>query len=385
VTRRANRSPDDSAREKPVRVTFVISGLVVGGAERVLIALANEWVKVGRPVTIVTFDAPERPPFFPVDPRIELRRLGLAGVSRGPIEAIANNLRRIVGLRRAIARTRPDAVVSFMGRTNVLTLLATIGQPWPIIVAERTSRDPQMRSGWRLLRRLAYRRAAAIVVQTQASARSIPADLRDRAVAIPNPVLDVPDRVGGPESAEGDPNLVVAIGRLVPQKGFDLLIGAFAGVVARLPRARLEIWGAGPSGGDLEAAIARASLGQSVTLCGETDDPAAVIRRSALLVLSSRVEGFPNVLLEAMALGRAVIAFDCPFGPAEIIRDGIDGRLVPAGDVVALTAATVALLSSPADRLAMGTRATDVRDRFALAAILAAWGDVVDRPGVRQR
>ena len=126
------------------------------------------------------------------------------------------------------------------------------------------------------------------------------------------------------------------------------------------------------------AARDRLGLGRQVTLSGETTDPTAAIRRAALLVLSSRVEGFPNVLLEAMAAGRPVVAFDCPNGPAEIVRDGIDGRLVPPGDVDALADAIVELLSSPEEREAMGIRALEVRARFAFAPILAEWAGLVD-------
>ncbi len=387
MTRGVDRSTADPTADmaEPARVTFVISGLVVGGAERVLTALANSWAAAGRPIAIVTLDAPDRPPFFPLDPRVEVRRLGVAGVSHGRVEAIVNNILRIVRLRSAIARTRPDVVVSFMGRTNVLTLLATTGRHWPVVVAERTARDSQTGSVWRLLRRLAYRRASSIVVQTDASARAIPFDLRARTVTIPNPVLEGPGQSARSVPVEAEPMLVVAIGRLVPQKGFDLLIEAFATVVPRLPAARLEIWGDGPEAERLATLIATTSLGGSVRLCGETRDPATAIQRSALVVLSSRVEGFPNVLLEAMSLGRPVVAFDCPHGPAEIIRDGIDGRLVPAGDTAALADAMVAILSSPSERLSMASRAPDVRDRFALGAILAAWEQVLDKPTRRRQ
>lgn len=360
-------------------VTFVISGLVVGGAERVLTALANAWVEAGRPITIVTMDSPERAPFFPVDPRVRLRRLGLAGTSSGPLQAVANNLRRLIGLRRAINRSRPDVVISFMDRTNVLTLLATVGRPWPILVADRTARDPGTGRLWRSLSRIAYRRATLVIVQTRDSARAMPAHLRARTVAIPNPVLNVPNDDEGMAVVVMDPLLVVAVGRLVVQKGYDLLIEAFGKVVERLPRARLEIWGEGPERARLSALTEQLALGGSVTLCGETHQPAQAFRSAGLAVLSSRVEGFPNVLLEAMSLGRPVVAFDCTYGPADIVQDGIDGRLVPAGDVQAFADAIVDLLSSPNERDAMARRAVDVRTRFALATILSQWDQALDR------
>lgn len=365
------------------RVTFVISGLVVGGAERVLTALANGWAEQGRAVTIVTLDGPRIPPFFPVDPRVDVRRLGLAGTSRGVVDAVRNNLRRLVGLRRAIARTRPDVVVSFMDRTNVLTLLATFGAPWPIVVSDRTAADPGSNRIWRILRRLAYRRASTIVMQTEGSLAALDPSLRRRAVAIPNPVPAGIVTADASEPVTPEPQLVVALGRLVPQKGFDVLIETFASVVARVPSARLEIWGEGPERPRLDAIVERASLTGCVTLPGETRDPASVLRRAGIFVLSSRVEGFPNVLLEAMALGRPVVAMACTYGPAEIVRDRIDGRLVPAQDGGGLADALVEMLLHPDRAEELGARARDVRERFAFEAVLGRWSALVD--GLRRR
>ena len=373
------------------RVTLVISALVVGGAERVLTSLANGWVEIGRPVSIVTLDGPDQPPFFPVDSRVQVYRLGLARASIDRLDAIVNNVRRLVGLRRAIAGTRPDVVVSFMDRTNVLALLASMGAGWPVIVSDRTAADPNSGYIWRALRLLTYRRASWVVVQTQGSARTMPKHLRRRTVSIPNPVLadSVAEATAKARSdAAGhasDPNLVVAVGRLVPQKGFDLLISAFASVVRRAPAARLEIWGSGSEEAKLRDLVASHGLEASITLAGETRDPATAIRRAGLFVLSSRVEGFPNVLLEAMALGRAVIAVDCTFGPAEIVRDGIDGRLVPSGDIEALADAIFGLITMPQDAAALGSRAIEVRDRFAFQDILARWSTLVDGAKNRAR
>ena len=370
----------------PVRVTFVISGLVVGGAERILTAIANGWAGAGWHVSILTLDGPDQPPFFPVDPLVDVRRLDLAGVSRGRVDAIRNNVRRLARLRRAVASTRPDVVISFMDRTNVLTLLATIGTQVPVIVSDRTSADPGSHGIWHILRRIAYRRARWIVVQTAGAARAMPASLRRQTVTIPNPVLTpVADPVGRPASPvklrpSRRTHHVVALGRLVPQKGFDLLIEAFATVVERVPTARLSIWGEGPERAMLTDLIAQRNLRDVVALEGETRMPAAAIEAADVFVLSSRIEGFPNVLIEAMAAGRPVVAVDCRFGPAEIIEPGDNGLLVPAGDGSALADAIVELLTKPDLAGALGANARSVRGRFAFEAILERWTDLVVRP-----
>ncbi len=370
------------------RVTFVISGLVVGGAERVLTALANGWVDQGRAVSIVTLDRPELPPFFPVDSRVSLRRLGLVGVSRSLPDAVANNLRRLAGLRRAIKSTRPDVVISFIDRTNVLTLIATAGARWPVIVSDRTASDPTTSRIWKGLRRISYRRAYRIVVQTVGSAEVMPGSLRSRTTSIPNPVLTTTVSTGHmaePASerppVDPDPLLVVALGRLVPQKGFDILIRAFGMVVRQAPEARLEVWGGGPEAAALQALVSQEGLEAHVRLPGETHDPQSAIGRAGVFVLSSRVEGFPNVLIEAMALGRPVIATDCTFGPAEIVRDGIDGQLVPVDDVGALADAIVELVHAPERAAELAAKAVEVRERFAFDRILGRWSALVDGAG----
>lgn len=359
-------------------VTLVIFGLVVGGAERVLTSLANGWAEAGREVTILTFDTDRYPPFFPIDPRVKVRRLGLARDSSDFLQAISNNVRRITVLRRAIRETSPSAVISFMDRTNVVTLLASVGAGWPVIVADRTAADPGSGRLWQLLRRITYRLADAIVVQTEGSRRALPVRLQSRSVAIPNPVIaqaleQAPGGLTTPEAG-----LVVTLGRLVPQKGYDLLIEAFARVVSRVPTARLVIWGDGPEEGLLREVIKTYGLEGSVELAGETREPARAISRGAVFVLSSRIEGFPNVLVEAMALGRPVVSVDCTFGPAEIIRDGIDGRLVPADDLQALADAIVELLEDREAAELLGQRAREIRSRFAFPGVLARWSALID-------
>ena len=363
---------------------------MVGGAERVLTALANGWAEQGRAVSIVTLDGPEAPPFFPVDPRVEVNRLGLTGVSRGVPDAVVNNVRRLAGLRRAIKSTRPDVVISFMDRTNVLTLIATIGTRWPVIVSDRTASDPTSSRIWRGMRRISYRRAYRIVVQTLGSAQIMPAGLRSHTISIPNPVPAEARSTRPPVEAAAqrppmspDSALVVAMGRLVPQKGFDVLIRAFASVVRRAPEAHLEIWGGGPEAAALQAMVLDHELETHVRLRGETRDPEAAIAGAGVFVLSSRVEGFPNVLIEAMALGRPVIATDCSFGPAEIVRDGVDGRLVPMDDADALADAIVDLVKAPDVAAELASKAVEVRERFAFDNILSRWSAVVDGAGAR--
>lgn len=360
-----------------MRLTLVIPALEAGGAERVMATLANAWAGRGWPVTLLTFDDGAKPPFYRLDPAIDHRPLGIAGASGSPLAAVANNLRRLRVLRRAIAASRPDAVVSFMDQTNVLVLLATRGLGLPILVAEHN--DPAQHPigrGWGTLRRVLYPRAARVVMLTERAADFFPDPIRRRVAVVPNPIV-ISDTDPADGAGHGDGRTLVAVGRLDAQKGFDLLLAALAPIAPNHPAWRLVIWGEGPQRVDLERLRDDLGLAGWVRLPGTTDRIHQELDTSDLFVLSSRYEGFPMALCEAMAVGLPVVAFDCPSGPREIVRPGIDGVLVSPEDVPALADALDRLMGDPAERRRLARRAPEVLDRFGLEPVLAIWDDVL--------
>jgi glycosyltransferase involved in cell wall biosynthesis len=173
--------------------------------------------------------------------------------------------------------------------------------------------------------------------------------------------------------ADPDSPIVVAAGRLTPQKGFDLLIPAFAKVVERRPGWQLRIHGAGPQRAELRQAILDHDLYEQVFLMGPTPDLGAALARGSIFVLSSRFEGFGMVIVEAMSKGLAVVSFDCERGPAEIISDGQDGVLVPALDEDALAEAITALAGDRDRRAQLGAAALETARRYDRGAVGARW------------
>ena len=365
------------------RVTFVISSLRAGGAERVLSRMANYWAEHGWPVTMVTLETTASD-FYALHPAVERVGLGVSGNSSGIWEATRNNLHRIRMIRRAIQASRPEVVISFMVPTTIITLLAARMPRVPVIVSERMDpiRSPLPRI-WHTLRRMTYPLAHAVVVQTPEAQSWADGFLRGEAVhVIPNPVstslrANATDMSNGVNLGEGWRH-VMAVGRLDSQKGFDLLLRAFAVCRENRPGWKLTILGDGEERERLEALTTQLGIGADVQMPGTVPDTTPFLRRADLFVLSSRYEGFPNALLEAMALGIPVIATDCASGPKRIVRNDVDGLLVRSDDAPALANAMAALMDDEARRLRLAQHAADVTKRFEVRHIMGMWETVID-------
>jgi GalNAc-alpha-(1->4)-GalNAc-alpha-(1->3)-diNAcBac-PP-undecaprenol alpha-1,4-N-acetyl-D-galactosaminyltransferase len=359
-----------------VRLTLVVSSLGPGGAERVVATLANAWVRRGHAVTLVTLDDGTRPPFYPLDPAIRHVPLAVTAVSRGWVEGVIQNLGRIHVLRRAIRTSRPDVVLSFTDTTNVLTLCATRLSAWPVVASEHS--DPErhpLPAAWKRLMLVSYAWAAAIVTPNRETREWFPPGLRARAHVIPNPV---PASAAVPAVASGREGfLVVSVGRLSEEKGHDRLLEAFAQVAAARPSWRLVIAGEGPLRGELEALRNRLGIRQRAELPGLVRDTGSLLARADLYVLASRREVFPMALCEAMASGVPPVAMEYRPGVREIVHDGVDGVVVPAGDVSALAAAMARLMDDPVERRRLGTRAIEVVQRYGLDRVLGLWEDLL--------
>jgi glycosyltransferase involved in cell wall biosynthesis len=365
-------------------MTLVIPSLAPGGAENTIATLANEWARRGHDVTLMTIGsaAEDRQALHPAIARVAL---DLMEPAQRTARAIRNNWRRVVRLRSELRRSRPDVVISFLSSTNVLTLAATRRTGVPVIVAERIDpAEEPIAPAWAAMRRLLYRRADVVVVQTARAARWALAFLPGDAVAvIPNAVAPVvATRAGGAEPADWPIRsgpAVCAIGRLTRQKGFDVLLRAFAECRSDYPDWSLVIFGEGEERCSLETLAGRLGVRSSVALPGHVPRAPHLLRHAELFVLPSRYEGFPNALLDAMRCGLPVIATDCPSGPRDIIRDGVDGVLIERDNVEALAAAMRRLMGDPRLRDRLGRRAVEVCERFSMPRVMQQWDGLVAR------
>lgn len=361
---------------------IVIHSLSGGGAERVAVDLGAYWIGCGYKVTLVTQSSPDTDA-YPLHTQIKRYALGMAGASAGRVSAALANLRRVWTLRRIIKRERPTIVLGMMTTASVLAIAAARKLPCRVIATEHTHPPSQeLPEMWLRLRRWAYPQAAAVVALTSGTAAWLEAHVPgSRVTVIPNAVrwpLVASEPVLSPPSRAGRYRML-AVGRLHPHKGFDLLISAFQELARHFPDWDLVILGEGASRDELQQQIDEAGLSDRITMPGRAGNIGDWYVQSDMYVLSSRVEGLSNTLLEAMASGLAPVAFDCETGPREIVRHEIDGVLVaPAGEHEALAAHLSNLMAHPELREAYARRAVDVRDRFSTARIMALWGHLFE-------
>jgi GalNAc-alpha-(1->4)-GalNAc-alpha-(1->3)-diNAcBac-PP-undecaprenol alpha-1,4-N-acetyl-D-galactosaminyltransferase len=355
-----------------MRIALVISSLGMGGAERVMSLMANYWAAKGWEITIITFD--DGGSFYQLDARVNIVGLKVRQDSSNVVIGLWNNLQRIQTLLGEIASLKPELVISFIDQVNVLTILATRSLNLKVIVSERV--DPTLHPIspiWDNLRRWTYPFAAKIVVQTPGAVNYFSQQVQLPSHIIPNPVIAT--------TLEAPPiknhRVILAMGRLTAQKGFDLLLKAFAKIAKQYPDWTLIIIGEGELRPELEALRDKLKLKERVDFPGIIKSPQTAFDKANIFVLSSRFEGFPNALCEAMAHGLAVIATDCPSGPREIIRDGIDGILVQRENVAALSAAMASLMVDEQKRHDLSTCATEIATRFGIEKIMAMWEELL--------
>jgi GalNAc-alpha-(1->4)-GalNAc-alpha-(1->3)-diNAcBac-PP-undecaprenol alpha-1,4-N-acetyl-D-galactosaminyltransferase len=359
-----------------MKITLISSSLKVGGAERVMSIIANYWAARGWRITILTFDDGSEPPFFDLDKRIEHRPLGIKILGGYNLAALSHNLRQIGKLKKAIIASRPKVVISFVNTTNIMTLLACRRINVPTIVSEHVYPPlGGLNKFSQFLQKWTYRRAALITVQTHSGLAFFSGHNYETRV-IPNPVA-IPQSESIVSQLNTDDRHILAIGKLIPQKGFDLLIKAFAQVCDPHPEWTLTILGEGEMRSELEELCADLELEDRVFMPGVAKNIDAHLRKADIFALTSRFEGFPVTLCEAMACGVPVIAADCLSGPREIIHNNIDGLLVVSENIDALAVGLDLLMSDPGKRQYFSHHAPKVLDRFGLEPVMTMWGNAI--------
>ena len=363
-----------------MKVVFVQSGLTAGGTEKIVNLLARHRADIGDDVHVLAFSGTRESSYFHYDDDITVSTLrNSRGRGGNPILRVAT---RTIWLRQKFRLIRPDVIVSFLTKINVLALIASRGLSIPVVISERNNpRKQDAATIWQKGIELLGACAEGVVMQTNAARLMLSENLQHRTFIIPNPAVNF----ATVKRTLGSGIRIVAVGRLAHQKGFDLLLEAFAEVAAEAPQASLTIFGEGPERDALMAQARALAIDSRVTFAGLTETPGAWLAETDIFILSSRFEGFPNVLVEALAGGVASIAFNCPWGPSDILNDGKDGLLVQPEDVNALASAIRRLLNDSDLRAQLSASAPQAVRRFNLPNVFAQWDSVIDQVAKRKR
>ncbi|AWN40547.1 glycosyltransferase [Methylobacterium durans] len=303
-----------------MKLLLLLSTLGSGGAERVMTLLANHWAAEGHSVTLVTTYGRYVEPAFALSPEVTLRSL-----DGGPGEATCGRLRRLLALRRIMLDGDFDGAISFLSNVNVAAILARIGLSIPLVVSERTYPPAYpLTPTYECARRGLYRFADVVVMQTDDGARWLAEQLPSaRGFVIPNPVIwPIPEaRPVVLPSAIVPPGrrLLLSVGRLSPEKRFDLLLEAFARAGDVTRDWHLVIAGEGPSRALLEGEAKRLGIADRVSMPGQIGNMAEWFGQAEAFALTSSFEGYPNALLEAVVSGVPVAAIDCLTGVRNLV------------------------------------------------------------------
>jgi glycosyltransferase involved in cell wall biosynthesis len=369
-----------------------------GGTSRTVVNQANALSEL-HDVEVVSVLTKGRRPKFPISKRVRVRSLvdlrERVPLTLKPAPSLLTHHRDSqrgrfspatdVALLRYL-RSLDGGVV--MGTRPTLNLaIARWAPPGLVRVGQEHLNLPAHHPSLRAAISAYYPRLDAVVTLTDGDASAYSALLGDstRVVSMPNGVVTSAATV----SPLTEPR-IIAVGRLREQKGYHRLIDAFAAVAADRPAWSLTIWGGGSLRETLQEQIDRLGLAQRITLGGFTRDIAAEMGAASVFAMSSRREGLPMAMLEAMGSGLAMVSFDCPTGPRDLIDDGVDGLLVPEGDVPGLAAALARVMDDPDLRHRLGTAARAKADTYGTAALARRWDELLvslaaDHDGVRRQ
>lgn len=352
-----------------------------GGAERALLSVANGLHDAGRRV-VVALTRAEGPNLSDVAPGIEVIDLRCSRV-----------IQSLPGLVTLIRQRQPRCLLSGLRHANSVAVIAAriaraTGDRTRVVLTEHTHNAAHQAAGrlWReristSVGRLLYPMADVLVAVSHEVSVALQQELGSRAprvVTIGNPMVTPTLLAQAREAAPhpwfeaGQPPVIVAVGRMVEQKAFDTLLEAFARVRAQRV-VRLALVGEGPLAGMLQTRATKLGIGEHVLFPGFQPNPGAWLAHASLFVLSSRAEGLPSVLIEALACGVPVVSTDCRSGPREILEDGRWGPLVTVDDPGALASAILSTLHDPPEPIPL-----HVLERYSPEHVISQYADVCD-------
>lgn len=354
-----------------MKIGFLINDLNAGGAERATASLANYFSQHGIDTEIITFKDIDS--FYPLDEKVTHLRLGFDEIELSlSLKRIFGALKRMLKIRSFIKKRKLDVLIGMSFAMTWYTVVATIFTKTKSVGTERN--NPYKYKATKIntfLRKFFYKFCNGYIFQTKKASLFFTDKLRKNDTVIPNAIFNENAyKLTPPEERE---KLICAVGRLNKQKRFDILIDAFASISKKIPDYKMIIFGEGELRNDLESRIKELSLQDRVILPGTNPEAVKIVNRASVFVLSSDLEGMPNVLMEAMAMGVPCVSTRCDMGPEELIESGENGILVEVGNTQQIADSILKIINNDelADKLSNNAR--ELLKTHSIEAISKKW------------
>lgn len=352
-----------------MRIAMLIGALCKGGAEHVLVNLADYLIKQGHQVLVVTQYQKENEYSL----NEEARRI-ISDISEDEItnNRVINFVRRFCKLRRIWTKENPDVILSFIGKNNIMAVITSMCLPVSTVVSVRGEpREEYYNKGLRFIAKSLFRFADGIILQTEECRSFFPAAVRKKSVILKNSIH--PSFFREPYTGQRE-KTITAVGRIDENKNHRMLILAFSKLADEFPEYKLVIYGDGDKREELQLLAEKLKLEDRIIFPGRIDNVPEAIYKTRVFVLPSNTEGMPNTLLEAMALGLTVVSTDCPCGgPAELIDHGENGLLTPVGDVDSMKGNLQFVINNLQKADEMGRKARITSEIYRPERVLREW------------
>lgn len=360
--------------EQRRHIAFYIGSLHKGGAERVFVNLAEYFLQEGYRVTMVTQYRKEDEYELPNGVTRVISDITQEELNNS---RIINFYRRVKKLHRIWKMEQPDMVLSCIGKNNFMTVVTTIfTKTKPVVSVVGEAREEYPNRLMRILANLLFPFASGIILQTERSKYFFNKKVQKKAVILPNSLN--PDFIKPRYEGEREKR-IVSVGRMDANKNHEMMIRAFAALADKYPEYTLTIYGDGELHSYLEELTQELGVGDRVVLPGVIQDVAARIEKATLFLLTSYSEGVSNALIEALATGLGVISTDVPSGgTVELMENGVNGLIIPAGDQKALEQAMDRLLGDPVYLEQLGREAAKIQKRLAPERVNRLWQEYFD-------
>ncbi len=354
------------------KIAFYIGDLGMGGAERVMTNLADYFDEEGYEVIMVTKLKEKKE--YPLNPGIK-RILADITPEEETGSRIRNLFARIGKLRRIWKEEKPDIIVSFIRKNNLMAIASSRFLNIPVVVSVRSAPERELKG--RLFKPLSlfmFRFADGIVLQTKGAYEFFPNYLRKKSEILPNSINPAFMEATTDLTRTSADKRVIAVGRIDDNKNQKMLWRSFAEIAGDHPDWTLHLYGDGEGSESLKKEVSGTELASRVFFHGKVDNVPEAMINADIFVLPSRMEGMPNALIEAMTLGLACISTDCPCGgPADIIRNGNNGILIPVDDGEALNNALTELMENESRREELGREAKAIGSELAPQKVNRRW------------